>query len=182
MVLKSMSGGPPKVLEPAVRGGLQILENYIKYSFIRRLQCRCSALGSWVRIPLKAWLFVCAFILFSLSCLQVAVLRRTDSPSKESYRLCKKDYATEGEARAQLMAVEPLMNERIVLTSHSLSGPQDSLEVLPVNVSAAAKIFLKFCRYCTELFYCLLWMLRWKLFRFLLSAYILIGKCSSVQN
>jgi hypothetical protein len=30
--------------------------------------------------------------------------------SKESYRLCKKDYETEEEARAQQKAVEPLMD------------------------------------------------------------------------
>jgi hypothetical protein len=45
-------------------------------------------LGSWVRIPLEAWMSVCAFILFVLSCVQVTALRRADPPSKESYRLC----------------------------------------------------------------------------------------------
>jgi gas vesicle protein len=39
----------------------------------------------------------------------VAALQRADHSSKESYRLCKKDYETEKEARAQLKAVEPLM-------------------------------------------------------------------------
>jgi hypothetical protein len=33
------------------------------------------------------------------------------SPSKESFRLCKNDYETEEEARAQKRSVEPLMNE-----------------------------------------------------------------------
>jgi hypothetical protein len=44
-------------------------------------------------------------------CRQAVALRRDDSPSKESYRLCKKDYETEEEARAQQRAAEPLMNE-----------------------------------------------------------------------
>jgi hypothetical protein len=38
-------------------------------------------------------------------------LRRADHSSKDSYRLCKKDYETEEEARAQQKAAEPLMNE-----------------------------------------------------------------------
>jgi hypothetical protein len=38
-------------------------------------------------------------------------LRRADHSSKESYRLCKKDYETVEEVRAQQTAVEPLMNE-----------------------------------------------------------------------
>jgi hypothetical protein len=46
-----------------------------------------------------------------LFCLYVAALRRADSPSKESYRLCKKDYETEEEVRAQQRAVEPLISE-----------------------------------------------------------------------
>jgi hypothetical protein len=38
-------------------------------------------------------------------------LATADHSSKESYRLCKKNYETEEEARAQQRAVEPLMNE-----------------------------------------------------------------------
>jgi hypothetical protein len=41
----------------------------------------------------------------------VAALRLADPPSKESYGLCKNDYKTEEEARAQQRAVEPLINE-----------------------------------------------------------------------
>jgi hypothetical protein len=40
-------------------------------------------LGSWVRIPLEAWMFV--FIL--CVCCPVAALRRADHSSKESYQL-----------------------------------------------------------------------------------------------
>jgi hypothetical protein len=38
-------------------------------------------------------------------------LQRADLPPKESYRLCKEDYETEEEARAQQRAVEPLKDE-----------------------------------------------------------------------
>jgi hypothetical protein len=38
-------------------------------------------------------------------------LRRADLPSKESYRLYKKDYETEEEATVQQRTVEPIMNE-----------------------------------------------------------------------
>jgi hypothetical protein len=54
---------------------------------------------------------VCAFILFVLSCVYAAALRRVDHSSKESYRLRKKGYETEEEARAQQRAVESTMNE-----------------------------------------------------------------------
>jgi hypothetical protein len=53
----------------------------------------------------------CVYSVFVLSCVQVVALRRADHSSKESYRLCKKDYETEEEARAQQMAVELLTNE-----------------------------------------------------------------------
>jgi hypothetical protein len=49
-----------------------------------------QTLGSWVRIPLEAWMSVCVYSVFILPCVQVAALRLTDPPSKESYRLCKK--------------------------------------------------------------------------------------------
>jgi hypothetical protein len=46
-----------------------------------------------------------------LSFVWVAAFRPADPPFKESYRLSKKDYKTEEEARAQQKAVEPLLNE-----------------------------------------------------------------------
>jgi hypothetical protein len=68
-------------------------------------------LGSWVRIPLKAWMSLCTFIL----CLCCPVCRqrpcgglvtRPRSPTN-----CKKYYENIREARAQKRAVNPLMNE-----------------------------------------------------------------------
>jgi hypothetical protein len=73
------------------------------------LSSLARTLGSWVRIPLKSWMSVFAFIL--CLCCSVAALRRANHSSKESYRLCKKDYKSEVEARAQQRAVEPLTNE-----------------------------------------------------------------------
>jgi hypothetical protein len=43
-------------------------------------------LGSWVTISLQAWMFVCVYSVFVLSC-EVAALRRADHSSKESYQL-----------------------------------------------------------------------------------------------
>jgi hypothetical protein len=58
----------------------------------RRLRHELSSLarmlGSWVQIPLEAWMSVFLYSVFLLFCVQVATLRRTDPPSKESYRLC----------------------------------------------------------------------------------------------
>jgi hypothetical protein len=81
----------------------------------RSLRHELSSLArtlSWVRIPLKAVLSVYAIIL-CLCCpvVYVAALRQVDNSSKESYRLCKKDYETEEEAKAQQRAVESLMND-----------------------------------------------------------------------
>jgi hypothetical protein len=63
-------------------------------------------LGSWVRIPFRAWISVCVYSVF----VYVAALRRADHSFKESYRLCKNDYGSEEEARAQQRTVESLMN------------------------------------------------------------------------
>jgi hypothetical protein len=41
-------------------------------------------LGSWFRKPLDAWMSVCVYSVFLLSCVQVAALRRADPPSKKS--------------------------------------------------------------------------------------------------
>jgi hypothetical protein len=63
-------------------------------------------LWSWVRIPLKAWISVYAFIL--CLCCPVCRQRLCDG---ESYRLCKNDYGTEEEDKAQQRAVVPSKNE-----------------------------------------------------------------------
>jgi hypothetical protein len=48
---------------------------------------------------------------FVFPCVQVAALQRADRSPNESYRMCKEDYETEEEARAQQRAIEPLVNE-----------------------------------------------------------------------
>jgi hypothetical protein len=48
----------------------------------------------------------CVYSVFVLSCVQVAALRRDDPPSKQSYRLFKKDQGTEKAAKAQQRALE----------------------------------------------------------------------------
>jgi hypothetical protein len=68
---------------------------------------------------------VCIYSVFVLSRVQVAALRRAVHSFKESYRLCKKDYETEEEARAQQMDVghwwmSEWMNEWNYLTWGSL--------------------------------------------------------------
>jgi hypothetical protein len=54
---------------------------------------------------------VCVYSVFALSCMWVTDLQRANHSSKDSYRLCKKDYETEEEVLAQRRAVQPLMNE-----------------------------------------------------------------------
>jgi hypothetical protein len=52
------------------------------------LSSLARTLELWVRIPLKAWMSVCVYSLFVLSCVQVAALRRADPSSKKSYLVC----------------------------------------------------------------------------------------------
>jgi hypothetical protein len=47
-----------------------------------------GTLRSWVRIPIEAWMSVCLYCVCAVLCVGSAALRRTDPPSKESYRLC----------------------------------------------------------------------------------------------
>jgi hypothetical protein len=54
------------------------------------LSSPAQTLGLWVRIPLEAWISVCVYSVFVLSCVQVVALQQADPPSKESYRLCNK--------------------------------------------------------------------------------------------
>jgi hypothetical protein len=51
------------------------------------------------------------YSVFVLSFVLVEALQRADHSSKETYRLCKNDYETEEEVRAQQRSVEPSMNE-----------------------------------------------------------------------
>jgi hypothetical protein len=46
-------------------------------------------LGSWIRISLNVWMFVCVCIyyVFVLFCVQASALRRADPPFKEFYQL-----------------------------------------------------------------------------------------------
>jgi hypothetical protein len=77
------------------------------HSIRHELSSPAQTLGSWFRIPLEAWMSVCVYSVFVLSCVQVAALRWADPPSKESYRLCKKNQGTEKAAKVRQRAVEP---------------------------------------------------------------------------
>jgi hypothetical protein len=47
-----------------------------------------QTLGSWVRILIEAWMPVCVYSMFALSCVYVLALQRADHSSTKSYRLC----------------------------------------------------------------------------------------------
>jgi hypothetical protein len=67
---------------------------YCKYGLSRSQWPRClrhepsspdRTLGSWVRIPLNAWMSVCIYFIFMLFCVLTAALQQADPPSEESY-------------------------------------------------------------------------------------------------
>jgi hypothetical protein len=86
---------PHPGLNPGPRGG-KPATNRLSYGAVwpRGLRHELSSLtrklGSWVRIPLKAWLsvLVCVYSVFVLFCMQVEALRRADPPSTKTYQLC----------------------------------------------------------------------------------------------
>jgi hypothetical protein len=77
---------------PAVFCSLFLLSNrkvqYIYHCPVALVRLRPLQHGSRVRIPLEAWMFVCVYSVYVLSCVQVPASRRADPPSKESCLLC----------------------------------------------------------------------------------------------
>jgi hypothetical protein len=90
--------------------------------------------------------YMCVYSVFVLSCVQVAALRRAYHSSKDSFCLCKKDYETEEEARAQQRAVDPLMNE----WNNALVGNIRNMAPLPTSGTEPGKMFLVTCQ-CASL-------------------------------
>jgi hypothetical protein len=78
---------------------------------MHELSSLARTLGSGIRIPLKAWVSLCAFIL--CFCCHVCGYRPCDEliTRQRNPTVCvRRYYETEEEARAQQRAVEPLMN------------------------------------------------------------------------
>jgi hypothetical protein len=80
--------------KPKFRSNFVKLKNYCYLSqspsgLRNELSSLARTMGSWVRIPLEAWMSVYVYSSFVLSCMQVAALRRADHSSKESYRVCE---------------------------------------------------------------------------------------------
>jgi hypothetical protein len=71
------------------------------------LSAPAQTLGSWVPIPLEAWISVCVYSVSVLSCVQIAALRRANPPSKKSNRLCKKAKTLKKRPRPNKRTVEP---------------------------------------------------------------------------
>jgi hypothetical protein len=58
------------------------------------LSSLARTLGSWVRIRMRAWVSMYAFIVCVVLCVGSMALWQADHSSKESYRLCKKSLRT----------------------------------------------------------------------------------------
>jgi hypothetical protein len=69
------------------------------------LSSPAQTLGSWVRIPLEAWMYVYIYSVFVLSCVQVAALRLAD-PHTRSPTDSVQDQETEEAAKAPKRAVD----------------------------------------------------------------------------
>jgi hypothetical protein len=65
-----------------------------------------QTLGSWVQIPLEAWMPVCVYSVFVLSSVQISTLRRADPSSEESHRLWKR-WGNWKSGQGPTKAVEP---------------------------------------------------------------------------
>jgi hypothetical protein len=99
-----------------------------------------ETLGSWVRIPLKAWISVYVYSLFVLSCVQVAALRRADLPSKESYRLCKRRLRNWRRRQGQTRGCKAneWMNEWMKLMKRPLKIQREKMWQFPLLATSPA--------------------------------------------
>jgi hypothetical protein len=68
------------------------------------LSSPAKTLGSWVRIPLEAWVSLCVYSVLVLSCVQVVAFRRAGPHPRSP---ADKNKKTEKAAKPQQMAVEP---------------------------------------------------------------------------
>jgi hypothetical protein len=75
-------------LKEIVRGRALVSRSQRPRCLRHELSSFARTVGSWVQIPLKAWVSVCIYSVFVLFCVQVVALRRANPPSKEFYRLC----------------------------------------------------------------------------------------------
>jgi hypothetical protein len=120
-------------------------------------------LGSWVRIPLEAWMSMCVYSV----CVRLCVgsdLRRADPPSKESYRLCiglrnrKTDQGPKGcraTERGKEKTVYPGHSLLRKVSRHEVIGDRRSHEHIPkfINLSENGMKFVWFLRVVKHCFF-----------------------------
>jgi hypothetical protein len=100
------------------------------------LSSPAQTLGSWVRIPLEAWMPVCFYCVFVVSCMQVAALHQADPPSEESYRLCIR-------SRNWRSGQGPTKSCRAIDRIESLLTPEF------LSLTHGAEAFLRSCQLCS---------------------------------